>query len=285
MEALFWCKPCKWLFRSDRASGLGWSDEGKPQCLRCQTVVTVWGSDASHAFHLREGEKEKRAAGREGEKGVGRRVAQGSGQQPPKPKRMPESLERMVELVPDLAALEPPTWYNDAWWAICRRGTAIEDLDVWRYVTELSDRDMVKYQSSYEKLVKPVQEIAEVELKPSKLLGIIDLRGQTGGKALICETAMTEGVLYLEVPQSTFSLSVISFVRYLKRKGITPMLLLGETQDLGILRLVDVLFALPILCGERCLKDEMECTAHPPWIGSPAGRTMQRKACWSSKRW
>ena len=27
-----------------------------------------------------------------------------------------------------------------------------------------------------------------------------------------------------------------------------------------------MLFALPILCGERCLKDEMECTTHPPWI-------------------
>ena len=92
-----------------------------------------------------------------------------------------------------------------------------------KYVTELSDRDMVKYQNSYEKLVKMVQEIAEVEPKPSKLLGVIDLRGQMGGKALIHETAVTEGVLYLEVPQSTFALSVISFVRYLKRKGITPV--------------------------------------------------------------
>ena len=27
-----------------------------------------------------------------------------------------------------------------------------------------------------------------------------------------------------------------------------------------------MLFALPILGGERCVKDEMECTAHPPWI-------------------
>ena len=27
-----------------------------------------------------------------------------------------------------------------------------------------------------------------------------------------------------------------------------------------------MLFALPILCGERCVKGEMECTAHPPWI-------------------
>ena len=87
-----------------------------------------------------------------------------------------------------------------------------------------------------------------------------------GGKALIYETAMTEGVLYLEVPQATLALSVISFVRYLKGKGITPVLLLGETQDLGILRLVDMLFGLPMLCGERCVKSEMECTAHPPWI-------------------
>ena len=109
---------------------VGWTSEGKPQCLKCQTVVTVWGTNASHAFHLREGEKERRAAGKKGEKGERRGVAQGSGQQPPKPKSMPKPLERMVELVPDLAALEPPTWYNEAWWAICRRGTAIEDLDV-----------------------------------------------------------------------------------------------------------------------------------------------------------
>ena len=138
-----------------------------------------------------------RVVEKKGEKGEGRRVAQGSGQQPPKPKSMPKSLERMVVLVPDLAALEPPTWYNDAWWAICRRGMAVEDLDVSKYVTELSDSDMVKYQSSFDKLVRPVQEIAEVNPKPSKLLGVIDLRGQIGGKALIYETAVTEGVLYL----------------------------------------------------------------------------------------
>ena len=114
---------------------------------------------------------------------------------------------------------------------------------------------MVKYQSSFEKLVRPVQKIAEVKPKPSKLLGIIDLRGQIGGKALIYETAVTEGVLYLEVPQATFALSVISFVRYLKGKGITPVLLLGETQDLGILRLVD-----------------MFCTANPRWGTVREGR-------------
>ena len=208
--------------------------------------MTVWGTNASHAFHLRERDRERRAAGKKGEKGEGRRVAQGSGQQPPKPKSMPKPLERMV---PDLAAQEPPTWYNDAWWAICRRGTTIEDLDVSKYVTELSESDTVKYQNSFDKLVQPAQEIAEVNPKPVKLLGVIDLRGQIGGKALINETAVTEGVLYLEVPQATFALSVISFVRYLRGKGITPVLLLGEIQDLGILRLVDMLFALPILAG------------------------------------
>ena len=262
MEAPFWCKPCKWLFRSDRAAGLGWNDEGKPYCEKCKTVVTVWGTNASHAFHLREGEKERRAAGKKGE------CLRPLGQQAPRPKSMPKSLERMTVLFPDLAEMEPPRWYNDLWWAICRRGTAIEDLDVGKVVTELSDNDRMKYQTSFENLVMPMQEIGEVNPKPSKLLGILDLRGQVGGKAILWESAVTEGVLYLEVPvpASTCALATISFVRYLKGKGITPVLLLGERQDLEFLRMVDMLCMLPILGAERCVKDEMESSAHPPWI-------------------
>ena len=263
MEAPFWCKPCKWLFRSDRASGLGWNEERQPCCEKCKTVVTVWGTNASHAFHLREGEKERRAAGKKGE---GKHASQGSGQQAPKPKSMPKSLERMTVLFPDLAEMEPPRWYNDIWWAICRRGMAIEDLDVGKVVTELSDNDRMKYQASFENLVKPMQEIGEVSPKPSKLLGILDLRGQVGGKAILWESAVTEGILYLEVPASTCALATISFVLCLKGKGITPVLLLGEHQDLGILRMVDMLCMLPILGAERCVKDEIESSARPPWI-------------------
>ena len=75
MQAPFWCKPCKWLFRSDRASGL----EGKPQCLKCQTVVTVWGRtrrtrSTSERAKKREGlpeRKVKRVRGEELPKALG----------------------------------------------------------------------------------------------------------------------------------------------------------------------------------------------------------------------
>ena len=61
MEAPYWCKQCKWLFKNDQSHGLGWT-AGKPMCEKCKGEITVCGSNASHAFRLREGEKEKRKA-------------------------------------------------------------------------------------------------------------------------------------------------------------------------------------------------------------------------------
>ena len=44
-------------------------------------------------------------------------------------------------------------------------------MDVLKYVTELLESDMVKYQNSFDN-VRPVKEIAKVNLKPGKLLEV-----------------------------------------------------------------------------------------------------------------
>ena len=157
MKSPFWCKVCKWLFRSEHAAGLSWDESGKPKCEKCKQTVTVSGTDASHAFHLREAEKERRAAGKRGDKGESR----GSGQAAPKPKAMPKVIERMVDVFPELADPEPPKWFGDVSWSICRRGTPVDELELKDVVGTLSDKDMLRYQSSYEKLVKPIQEVCE----------------------------------------------------------------------------------------------------------------------------
>ena len=262
MKSPFWCKVCKWLFRSEHAAGLSWDESGKPKCEKCKQTVTVSGTDASHAFHLREAEKERRAAGKRGDKGESR----GSGQAAPKPKAMPKVIERMVDVFPELADPEPPKWFGDVSWSICRRGTPVDELELKDVIGTLSDKDMLRYQSSYEKLVKPIQEVCELQEKPTKIFGILDVRGQIGGKAIIWEMAVNEGGLYMEVPPGTCGLAMLSFVRYLKRKGIIPVLLLGEHQDLGVLRMVDLLCMLPILGAERIIEDEAESSYYPPWV-------------------
>ena len=262
MKSPFWCKVCKWLFRSEHAAGLSWDESGKPKCEKCKQTVTVSGTDASHAFHLREAEKERRAAGKRGDKGESR----GSGQAAPKPKAMPKVIERMVDVFPELADPEPPKWFGDVSWSICRRGTPVDELELKDVIGTLSDKDMLRYQSSYEKLVKPIQEVCELQEKPTKIFGILDVRGQIGGKAIIWEMAVNEGGLYMEVPPGTCGLAMLSFVRYLKRKGIIPVLLLGEHQDLGVLRMVDLLCMLPILGAERIMEDEAESSYYPPWV-------------------
>ena len=58
MEALYWCKQCKWLFKNDQS--MAWDGLLERQCVRsAKGRFTVSGSNASHAFRLREGEKEK----------------------------------------------------------------------------------------------------------------------------------------------------------------------------------------------------------------------------------
>ena len=74
----------------DRASGLGWNKERQPYCEKCKTVVTLWETNASHAFHLGK-VKRRRAAGKKGE---GKHAFHASGQQASKPKSLSKSLER-----------------------------------------------------------------------------------------------------------------------------------------------------------------------------------------------
>ena len=116
MEAPYWCKQCKWLFKNDQSHGLGWTDENKPRCEKCKGEMTVWGSNASHAFRLRESEKERR----KGNKGEGKSSQWGQGEgakgDGPMGKGVSKSGESpsLVTLFPDLNASEMPVWVHRA---------------------------------------------------------------------------------------------------------------------------------------------------------------------------
>ena len=87
-------------------------------------------------------------------------------------------------------------------------------------------------------------------------------------------------------------LAVLAFVQYLKRKGLLVLILVSGHQDLGVLRMMDLLYALPILGVERCVKDELETTSHPSWVcrwkehaqkGSVVFGTLVDKVMWMSE--
>ena len=61
--APFWCKTCKWLFKSEDSYGLTQTKEGETiryDCGKCKSEITVAGSAAQHAFNMREKDKTKR---------------------------------------------------------------------------------------------------------------------------------------------------------------------------------------------------------------------------------
>ena len=47
---------------------------------------------------------------------------------------------------------------------------------------------------------------------------------------------------------------MLAFMQYLKRKGLLVLILVSGHQDLGVLRMMDLLYALPILGVERCVE-------------------------------
>eukprot|EP00439_Symbiodinium_sp_Y106_P004198 s10822_g1.t1 len=162
MEAPYWCKQCKWLFKNDQSHGLGWTAE-KPMCEKCKGEITVWGSNASHAFRLREGEKEKRKANKgegkssqwvPGDGGKGDGANQGVS---PMAKGMPKP----ETMFPDLNASEMPDWYTELWTRMGVRGAPLDQVDLQPMVESLRDEDLQRYKESFEKLSRPNLEVYE----------------------------------------------------------------------------------------------------------------------------
>ena len=293
MEAPYWCKQCKWLFKNDQSHGLGWT-AGKPMCEKCKGEITVCGSNASHAFRLREGEKEKRKASK-GEGKSSQWVPSDSGKgeganQGVSP--MAKGMAKPETLFPDLNASEMPDWCRELWTRMGVRGAPLDQVDLQPMVESLRDEDLQRYKESFEKLSRPNLEVYEQVPMPSKVMAVLDMRAQFGGKSVIWETAVTGGCVYVDVSPGLSGLAVLAFVQYLKRKGLLVLILLSGHQDLGVLRMMDLLYALPILGVERCVKDELETTSHPSWVcrwkehaqkGSVVFGTLVDKVMWMSE--
>ncbi|CAE7721464.1 unnamed protein product [Symbiodinium sp. CCMP2592] len=277
VEAPYWCKQCKWLFKTDHSHGLGWTDEYKPRCEKCQGVISVWGSNASHAFHLREGEKEKRfPKGGKGEgkssqwvhgdggKGDGTNL----GESPmvkvtPKPEGPPS----VATMFPELNGSEVPAWYTELWGKMGIRGVPLDQVDLQPLLESLPAEDQEWYKKSFEKLSHPNFAVFEHgDPMPGKVVTVLDMRSQTGGKSVIWETTVNGGCIYVEMGPGLSGLAVLMFVQYLKRKGFLVLILLSGHQDPGILRMMDLLYTLPILGVESCTKGDLETTSHPPWV-------------------
>ncbi|CAE7633045.1 RE1 [Symbiodinium sp. CCMP2592] len=189
VEAPYWCKQCKWLFKTDHSHGLGWTDEYKPRCEKCQGVISVWGSNASYAFHLREGEKEKRFA--KGSKGEGKSSqwvqgdgGKGEGANPgespmAKGAPRPEGPPSVMPLFPELSGSEVPAWYTELWEKLGVRGVPLDQMDLQPLVESLSGEDLECYKKSFEKLSHPNYEVYEHgDPMPGKVVAVLDMRSQ-----------------------------------------------------------------------------------------------------------
>ncbi|CAE7648750.1 unnamed protein product, partial [Symbiodinium sp. CCMP2592] len=302
VEAPYWCKQCKWLFKTDHSHGLGWTDEYKPRCEKCQGVISVWGSNASHAFHLREGEKEKRfPKGGKGEgkssqwvqgdggKGDGTNLGESSmAKATPKPEGPPS----VATMFPELNGSEVPAWYTELWGKMGIRGAPLDQVDLQPLVESLPAEDQEWYKKSFEKLSHPNFAVFEHgDPMPGKVVTVLDMRSQYGGKSVIWETTVNGGCIYVEMGPGLSGLAVLMFVQYLKRKGFLVLILLSGDQDPGILRMMDLLYTLPILGVERCTKGDLETTSHPPWVcrwkehaqnGNVVFKAVLSKVCWMS---
>eukprot|EP00439_Symbiodinium_sp_Y106_P011631 s10988_g1.t1 len=139
---------------------------------------------------------------------------------------MAKSMAKPETLFPDLNASEKPDWYRELWTKMGVRGAPIDQVDLQPMVESLRNEELQRYKESFEKL----------------------------------------SCVYVDVSPGLNGLAVLAFVQYLKRKGLVVLILVSGHQDLGVLRMMDLLYALPILGVERCVKDELETTSHPCWV-------------------
>ena len=68
---------------------------------------------------------------------------------------------------------------------------------------------------------------------PGKVMVVLDMRSQIGGKSVIWETAVNEGCIYVEMSPDLNGLAVLMFVQYLKKKGILVLILLSGASGPG----------------------------------------------------
>eukprot|EP00439_Symbiodinium_sp_Y106_P005642 s16777_g1.t1 len=70
------------------------------------------------------------------------------------------------------------------------RGAPIDQVDLQPMVESLRDEDLQRYKESFEKLSRPNLEVYEQVPMPGKVMAVLDMRAQFGGKSVIWETAV-----------------------------------------------------------------------------------------------
>ena len=246
--APFWCKTCKWLFKNEDSYGLTQAKEGYV-CGKCKNESTVTGSAAQHAFKMREKDKTKRW----GNKGEGKGSASEKAPITPAPSSAGEGdpLEMapitpapgwMMETVSwfsDLGSGEStPDWYKALREAVCRKGRPLRNLgdEFERLTSLLDDEEKARYDSDLESLKQQNKDLFEVLQTGDfeRLIVVIDLRGQFGGQASLWEVVTSAGNLFTTVPCGISGLSLAAFICGLCYKGAVPLVLVGDTLDIGI---------------------------------------------------
>ena len=136
VAAPFWCKTCKWLFKSEDSCGLTQTKEGETvryDCGKRKSEITVTGSAAQHAFNMREKDKTKRW----GSKGEGKGSAPEKAPTTPAPSiagkgdpfemapitPAPGWMMETISWFSDLGGEDStPDWYKALREAVCRKG-------------------------------------------------------------------------------------------------------------------------------------------------------------------
>ena len=134
LEAPFWCKSCKWLFKSVDSFGLTLADdETHYVCGKCKDKLTVTGSAAQHAFNLREKDKARRWSKGESKGKPSEKVPTSPKERGPSvvPDAVPEATVEVKEgWISELGdELKTPAWYGRLHQLVCKEGKPFRDLD------------------------------------------------------------------------------------------------------------------------------------------------------------
>eukprot|EP00439_Symbiodinium_sp_Y106_P004342 s11169_g1.t1 len=101
-----------------------------------------------------------------------------------------------------------PDWYRELWTKMGVRGAPLDQVDLQPMVESLHDEELQRYKESFEKLSRPNLEVYEQVPTPGKVMTVLDMRAQFGGKSVIWETAVTGGCVYVDVSPGLSGLAV-----------------------------------------------------------------------------
>ena len=193
LEAPFWCKSCKWLFKSVDSFGLTLADdETHYVCGKCKDKLTVTGSAAQRAFNLREKDKARRWSKGESKGKPSEKVPTSPKKRGPSvvPDAVPEATVEVKEgWISELGdELKTPAWYGRLHQLVCTEGKKNAGE------TSVYNRDCDRLNA----LNKDLCDIC-TDAEFSQFLMVVDLRGVAKGQAAVWEAASMSGCLFLDV--------------------------------------------------------------------------------------